>query len=1275
MLGFRWRTVFAILLLLTLVPTFNFVAEQSPQPEPAFAQAPVETCTVTIEQLSGQGRFNLDGAGRFSLDGAGRFSLDGAEGQPLDDAAKVEAQANVVDPNWIRQPMSEIAEPSSHVKVAVLIVDDFRYDLPPAPGETFGEFILPHGASVQSVLSDGFFGSLAGYQNISFGDVDFFPIDITDEAANWRADLVAGKIEEKVDELRGEYTRFVINMSFSLIPCSDPSTGFDFYQYLEFVETNQPFWIGTNGQPINVTGEGDQYVIDYGLEQYFAEQLGIANPGQYLVELLNSVPDNGLTGLQALLASYLEESATSITTADLDGAIFFPIAAAGNYRDLLIAQGLEPAPFAPGRWFETIAVSATLGDATGAPLWEYYQNGNIVAPGAWHYFPQYGNGVYRAGTSFSTPLVSLIATLYAFHPNDGNFPCNFGLPGDAKPPLVDPFDLSNPTFFDGPLDCQTPISPDGNPSIDIEVTPDSQSVAFGDDAVLTVTVTNTGDTTLNNIEWDAPYFCYTPFNSSFPDSLLPGDFATQDCTIFSASDDFPLTFSVYGENSDSRVVFDFDRVEIIVDGTPKIFIEKTALTPEVQAGATAEFQITVVNSGEMPFTRLVIEDDLAPDCAQEFEPQGGEFEPGETLQYTCVSEELTESIVNRARVFAYLDDIQYAVYSDIAAVEVVDEVPLAAANDTATTNEDTAVVISVLDNDTNADAVDSVSNPANGTATTNGTTVTYTPDANFNGVDTFTYTASNTDGDTDTATVTVTVNPVNDDPVAADDAVGTDEDTAVNIFVLNNDSDPDTGDVLTITEASDPANGTTSTDGNTVLYTPDAGFSGVDTFTYTISDGNGGTDTATVTVTVNPVNNDPVAVDDPSHTDEDTAVTLFVLRNDFDPDPGDVLTITAVSDPANGTVSTDGSTVVYVPDANFNGTDSFTYTISDGNGGTDTATVPMTVNPVNDAPVAVDDTATTPYETGVMINVLDNDSDVEGDSLTVTEVGTPANGDAVTDGTTVTYTPADDFSGEDSFTYTISDGNGGFDSATVTVTVEEPVCTDPNPRRDLRVVGGYIRLEPGLAWAEVRNRSEACEYQVNMAAYKVFDGSVATQELFSYYTDDPGVTIAPGETLRLEVPISTECQVQVDVFYGPIIWSFADGARYSWPEDRLLDSIHSDLPLCQFDMDQDGIGDDDDNCPETPNPEQTDTDGDDIGDACDATPTGDDDQDGIDNAIDNCPATPNADQADVDQDGVGDVCDNCPEAANPDQLDTDGNGIGDVCEVPEEPEVPEETVE
>ena len=363
--------------------------------------------------------------------------------------------------------------------------------------------------------------------------------------------------------------------------------------------------------------------------------------------------------------------------------------------------------------------------------------------------------------------------------------------------------------------------------------------------------------------------------------------------------------------------------------------------------------------------------------------------------------------------------------------------PPVAVNDAVSTSEDTPVTVPVLANDTdpeNDPLTVTAATAANGTAVINPDgTVTYTPNPNFNGVDTIVYSVSDGNGGTSTASVTVTVTPINDPPVAANDTAAGTEDVPLIIAVLGNDTDAD-GDPLTVTAASSPDGTVTINPDGTVTFVPVPNFNGPTVIPYTITDGNGGTSTATVAVTIAPVNDAPIAQPDAAITDEDTPVTLTPLANDSDVD-GDPLTIIAASAP-NGTVviNPDG-TVTYTPNANFNGTDIVTYQISDGNGGFATATITVTVTPVNDAPVAANDTAAGTEDTPVTIPVLGNDTDPEGDPLTVVAASSPDGTVTINPDGTITFIPAPNFNGSTIITYTISDGNGGTSTATVAVTI------------------------------------------------------------------------------------------------------------------------------------------------------------------------------------------------------------------------------------------------
>ena len=576
-------------------------------------------------------------------------------------------------------------------------------------------------------------------------------------------------------------------------------------------------------------------------------------------------------------------------------------------------------------------------------------------------------------------------------------------------------------------------------------------------------------------------------------------------------------------------------------------------------------------------------------------------------------------------------------------INPVNDVPVAA-DDTISTAEDTPVTINVLGNDQDADgdllSVTAVSTPANGTAVINPDgRITYTPNPAYLGTDSFTYTIDDGQGNSITATVNLTVFHINVDPTAIDDNATTNENTAVIIDVLSNDSDPD-GGTLSVSAVGTPSNGTAVINSdNTITYTPNTHFDGLDSFTYTLLDGQGGSSTATINLTVNDTgpniingtpsgetvtgtesddiisagagtdtinalggndiiiyengddtldggagtdtadfsnfgsalwiqpgyatediwtkdgpniingtwrafgeipnieniigtafhdkiwgdagdniitggagddiieglggfdtivysgayadytvtdtgsgftvqdnvgtdgtdtindaverlqfsdgtyeggvfipavpNDPPVAAADSFTGTEDTNITGNLLADngngvDSDPD-GDPLSVVAetITSAQGGSVMIlSNGDFTYTPAANFNGADSFTYTLLDDKGASDTGTVSLTVNAVNDAPVATDDSENVAHDTALVINVLSNDSDADNDPLSVTSTSTPANGTVVINGdNTITYTPNAGYAGADSFTYTISDGQGGSDTATVNLTV------------------------------------------------------------------------------------------------------------------------------------------------------------------------------------------------------------------------------------------------
>jgi len=335
-------------------------------------------------------------------------------------------------------------------------------------------------------------------------------------------------------------------------------------------------------------------------------------------------------------------------------------------------------------------------------------------------------------------------------------------------------------------------------------------------------------------------------------------------------------------------------------------------------------------------------------------------------------------------------------------VNGVNDAPIANDAD-ATTDEDTGTVINILALVSDIDSDDlelDVGDPSNGVIEDLGDGLyRYTPDADFNGSDSVTFTVS--DGDlTDEGMINIFVEAVNDAPVADDDTTSTPFETAVDIDVLDNDSDAE-GDDLTITGITGMPDGDVviAEDGKSVTYTPSVGFSGDDSFGYILSDGTA-TDEAQVTVTVEAQDElPPVANDDDAATNEDTAVAIDVLDNDTDGNDDD-LSIVGFTDGDNGSVAeNDDGELVYTPDAD--------------------ATVTVSVAAVNDPVMAMDDTGSTDFGAPVVLNLLDNDADADGDDLTITGIsGDPAGGvEIAADGKSVTYTPAAGFSGADGFSY------------------------------------------------------------------------------------------------------------------------------------------------------------------------------------------------------------------------------------------------------------------
>ncbi|NTV65085.1 MAG: tandem-95 repeat protein, partial [Oscillochloris sp.] len=360
---------------------------------------------------------------------------------------------------------------------------------------------------------------------------------------------------------------------------------------------------------------------------------------------------------------------------------------------------------------------------------------------------------------------------------------------------------------------------------------------------------------------------------------------------------------------------------------------------------------------------------------------------------------------NGSRVF----DPNSANNSGSATVQVSNNTAPVAQNDRYSTNEDTLLTIAAPgllanDSDTDGNPLSTVklSDPAHGALALNANgAFSYTPDADWSGTDSFTYQASDGAIGSNAATVSIVVDPLNDAPVANDDSFGTNEDSPLSIAapgLLANDTDAESSS-LTAVMVDNPAHGSlTLSASGAFTYTPAANWSGSDSFTYRASDGTANSNLATVTITVSAANDAPVAENDRSSTDEDTKLTIAapgLLANDHDPD-GDPLTASVIVGPSHGTLtlSSDGA-FTYTPAANWSGSDSFTYQASDGTANSNLATVTITVNDVNDAPVAANDSFSTDRNTPLSVpakGVLSNDTDIDSSTLSALLVSGPTHG-------------------------------------------------------------------------------------------------------------------------------------------------------------------------------------------------------------------------------------------------------------------------------------------
>ena len=594
---------------------------------------------------------------------------------------------------------------------------------------------------------------------------------------------------------------------------------------------------------------------------------------------------------------------------------------------------------------------------------------------------------------------------------------------------------------------------------------------------------------IENFNGNLPQITYT-----IDDGNAGTDTGTLDITVDPVND-APVNTVPGGQTVDENIAITITGISTTdVDGnlaTTQLTVNNGTVTVDLSGGAT----VSAGANGSADLTLSGTEAQINAALAT-VSYQGDEnFNGNDTLTIISTDSDGTP-LSDTDTVAITVDPVNDAPVNTVPGDQTVDEDVATAITGISTTDVDGNLATTQLTVDNGTITVDlsggaTVSAGSNGSAdlTLSGTeaeinaalaTVSYQGDANFNGTDTLTIVSTDSDSTplSDADAIAITVNPINDAPVAGDDISTTDPDVPVTIPVLPNDSDID-GDDLTVTRiVTQPTNGTVMINGDgTITYTPNPGFmNGTDTFEYEVCDGSGSCDTASVSVSVPATALPPTANPDSNTVLEDTTLSVDaasgLLSNDTDPN-GDALTVTmfeveGVMYTAGTTVDfTEGSITInadgsyeFIPIENFNGNvPQISYTIDDGNGGTDIGTLDITVDPVNDAPVAINDVYTVTENNNLTLNPLNQDTDIDGDLLSIESI----NGIAITPGTaqtipvpngivTVTasgriiFTPDTDFIGLVSFPYVITDGTV---TATADQTIEVQLDTDGDGDPDI----------------------------------------------------------------------------------------------------------------------------------------------------------------------------------------------------------------------------------
>ena len=522
------------------------------------------------------------------------------------------------------------------------------------------------------------------------------------------------------------------------------------------------------------------------------------------------------------------------------------------------------------------------------------------------------------------------------------------------------------------------------------------------DKEMSVLVSNTGTApTLNlGLSPSSSEHFQVSFNNC--NILLPGD----SCNIsfkFKPNSSGPKTSSLILTDGARTINFSLSGSGIILNSAP--FVDNQSFNVNEDETLSSTIEASDVNNDDLTYSLVS-------------GPASGNFEFSNNGNFTYTPSENFNGVDSlTVKVNDGKEDSNIATIS-INVTAVNDSPKLL--DDSYSVLEDSSMILDVLSNDSDNDGdnlvIVSSSGPSNGTLVINGdNTITYTPNINFTGSDSFQYTVS--DGSlSQSATVSLTVSSVNDAPSMVNQSLSLDEDSSVSLDLSASDAENDT---LNFSIVEQPLNGTVTLTGNSLNYVPNSNYFGSDSVKVKANDGSLDSNIVTISINVNSINDIPIISASDIVLDENSSVSLDLSAEDVETESSS-LSWELVQSVSNGGLTGSLPNVTYSPSPYYNGSDSLIVRVSDSDGGSVEKTILLTVNSVNDAPIG----------SNLSLNVNEDDevtfelegSDVDGDDLDYTIVSSPENGSLEISGNVVTYTPNPDVDSTDYFTYQVSDG-------------------------------------------------------------------------------------------------------------------------------------------------------------------------------------------------------------------------------------------------------------